>query len=211
MSQITVGNETQSVAHGMGAIALERGTAFRVWAPNADSVSVIGNFNNWQPDANPMTREDSGCWYAVIENATVGNEYRYAIRNGETTLNRIDPRVREVTNSVGNGLIHNPAFDWQNDDFEIPAWNQLIIYETHIGTFYRDGKQQVGTFENYIKRFDHLKKLGVNCLQVMPIAEFAGDLSWGYNPAIRTRLNPLTVELMDSGRSFAKHIKRVSR
>ncbi len=183
MSQFTVGNETQSVAHGMGAIALERGTAFRVWAPNADSVSVIGNFNNWQPDANPMTREDSGCWYAVIENATVGNEYRYAIRNGETTLNRIDPRVREVTNSVGNGLIHNPAFDWQNDDFEIPAWNQLIIYETHIGTFYRDGKQQVGTFENYIKRFDHLKKLGVNCLQVMPIAEFAGDLSWGYNPA----------------------------
>lgn len=113
-----------------------------------------------------MTREDSGCWLALNENANVG-----------------DPRAREVTNSVGNGIVHDPNFDWQDDDFPMPSWNKLVIYETHIGTFFRDGKEQVGTFEDYIKRFDHLKKLGVNCLQVMPIAEFAGDLSWGYNPA----------------------------
>ena len=207
MSQVTVGNDTQNVIHGMGPIALERGTAFRVWAPNADSVSVIGDFNNWQSDANPMTREDGGCWYALIENAKVGNEYKYAIRNGETTFNRIDPRVREVTNSVGNGLIHEPNFDWQNDDFKMPKWNELIIYETHIGTFHRDGKEQVGTFENYIKRFNHLKKLGVNCLQVMPIAEFAGDLSWGYNPA-----HPYAIETAYGGvDGFRKFVREAHK
>ncbi len=65
----------------------------------------------------------------------------------------------------------------------MPPWNELVIYETHIGTFNRKNADEVGTFHDYIKRFDHLRKLGVNALQVMPIAEFAGDLSWGYNPA----------------------------
>lgn len=169
--------------HGMGPIILETGVAFRVWAPHADSVSVIGDFNKWDAEAHPLQREDSGCWLAVVENAKPGDEYKYQIINADKTFQRIDPRVREVTNSVGNGIVHDPDFDWQGDDFTMPAWNELVIYETHIGTYNRSVEHKVGTFEDYLEKLDHLKKLGVNALQIMPIAEFAGDLSWGYNPA----------------------------
>ncbi|PAY18966.1 1,4-alpha-glucan branching protein [Rhodopirellula sp. SM50] len=173
----------QTQAAGMGPIVLDRGVAFRVWAPHADRVSVVGDFNQWQSDANEMTNEDNGHWFTFVENAKPGDEYKYQISRGEDVFTRIDPRVRKVTNSVGNGVIHDPAFDWQGDDFQMPAWNELVIYETHIGTFHRPGDSDVGTFADYQHKFDHLKRLGVNALQVMPIAEFAGDLSWGYNPA----------------------------
>jgi len=175
-------NEAVHVA-GMGPIILETGVAFRVWAPNADKVCVVGDFNDWKGNANPMRREKGGNWLAIVEDAKPGEKYKYEITGGDKTFQRIDPRVREVTSSVGSGIIHDPSFDWQGDDFQMPAWNELVIYETHIGTFFRDGKASVGTFADYVKKFGHLKKLGVNALQVMPIAEFAGDLSWGYNPA----------------------------
>ncbi|WP_404308475.1 alpha-amylase family glycosyl hydrolase [Neorhodopirellula lusitana] len=176
-------NSEHTQIHGMGPIVLDSGVAFRVWAPNADAVSVAGEFNDWKPDAHPMQTEDNGNWFVVVENAKPGDQYKYEITNGENSFQRIDPRVREVTNSIGNGVVHQPDFDWQDDDFEMPAWNELVIYETHIGTFHRGDDDAVGTFADYQMKFDHLKKLGVNALQVMPIAEFAGDLSWGYNPA----------------------------
>jgi 1,4-alpha-glucan branching enzyme len=174
---------TEQKPVGIGPIHLDRGVAFRVWAPNADAVSVIGSFNDWNAEANPMEREENGHWYALVENAEIGAEYKYRIQNGEKSFDRIDPRVREVTNSVGAGLVHDPAFDWDGDDFQMPNWNELVIYEAHLGTFNRSTKDQPGGFATFAERFDHLKKLGINAIQIMPIAEFAGDLSWGYNPA----------------------------
>ncbi|MCA9126874.1 MAG: alpha amylase C-terminal domain-containing protein [Planctomycetales bacterium] len=176
-------NATEQKPAGIGPIHLEHGVAFRVWAPNADAVSVVGSFNDWNMDANPMEREDNGHWYALVENAEVGAEYKYRIQNGENSFDRIDPRVREVTNSVGVGIVHDPDFDWEGDDFQIPNWNELVIYEAHLGTFNRSANDQPGGFATFANKFEHLKKLGINAIQIMPIAEFAGDLSWGYNPA----------------------------
>jgi 1,4-alpha-glucan branching enzyme len=175
--------ETTTHVAGMGPIVLPQGVAFRVWAPHATSVSVVGDFNDWKANANVMGRDEGGCWFAIVEQAKLGDEYRYEITNGDKVFQRIDPRVREVTNSVGNGIVHDPNFDWQGDDFTMPAWNELVVYETHIGTFFRRDKDSVGTFEDFTEKFSHLKRLGVNALEIMPIAEFAGDLSWGYNPA----------------------------
>ncbi len=183
MSQIQTLVSTEKHIEGMGPIILETGVAFRVWAPHADHACVVGDFNDWNVNANPMQREDGGNWFAVIEHAKLGDQYKYEFTKGEKSFQRIDPRVREVTNSVGNGVIHDPHFDWQGDDFTMPSWNELVIYETHIGSFYRGHKDSIGTFEHFTKKFDHLKNLGINALQIMPIAEFAGDLSWGYNPA----------------------------
>ena len=185
---------TQPHIHGMGPIPLEQVVAFRVWAPHADAISVVGDFNDWNADANAMTREDGGNWMTIVENAKPGDEYKYEITRGEVTFRRIDPRVREVTSSVGNGIVHDTVFDWHGDDFAMPAWNELVIYETHIGTFFRSDKDTVGTFDDFTEKFDHLRKLGVNALQIMPIAEFAGDLSWGYNPA-----HPYAVETAYGG------------
>lgn len=179
---------------GMGPVVLEGGVGFRVWAPHADKVSVIGSFNGWDPTSHVMEAEQHGLWSIFIEQAKPGDKYKYEIINGESKLQRIDPRVRDVTNSVGEGIIHDPNFDWQDDDFEMPPWNELVIYEAHVGTFYRSKEGKVGTFADYQKKFDHLKRLGVNAFQIMPIAEFAGDYSWGYNPA-----HPYAVESVYGG------------
>ena len=92
----------EKVRGGMGSLPHESGVAFRVWAPHADTLYVTGSFNNWSPDAHPMTKEEGGYWYADIATAAIGNEYRYRIVAGDKQLLRIDPYARQVTNSVGN-------------------------------------------------------------------------------------------------------------
>ena len=174
----------EKICGGMGALPHESGVAFRVWAPHADAVYVTGSFNSWSPDAHPMTKEQDGYWYADIAAAAVGSEYRYRIVSGDKQLLRIDPYAREVTNSIGNAVVHDPHFDWEGDDFQLPAVNELVIYEMHLGTFGKakeDGP--VDKFAEAIQQLDHLQRLGVNVIEVMPLAEFAGSLSWGYNPA----------------------------
>ena len=168
---------------GMGAIPLERGVAFRVWAPHAGAVSVAGSFNDFDGSRHPLRAEENGCWYTEAETAKAGDEYKFEITNGEQKLSRIDPYARQVTNSVGNGVIYRDDFDWEDDNFRLPPWNELVIYELHIGTFARSDDGQPGTFDDAIKRLCYLKALGINAVEFMPIAEFAGDLSWGYNPA----------------------------
>ncbi len=167
---------------GMGAIITDTGVAFRVWAPNATSVSVKGEFNDWSEDANPLGTEFNGFWYGFVEGAQVGQEYKFHLTNGENGFDRIDPYARQVTNSVGNAVIYDhAAYDWEGDSFVCPPHNELVIYETHVGSF--TSGEGVGTFEGLTGSLDHLQELGINAVQLMPVAEFAGDHSWGYNPA----------------------------
>ena len=174
---------SKKVRGGMGSLPHESGVAFRVWAPHADAVFVTGSFNKWSPDAHPMTREADGYWYADIATAMIGSEYRYRIVNGDKQLMRIDPYARQVTSSVGNAVVYDPHFDWEGDDFHLPAVNELVLYEMHLGTFHdkEDGKSD--KFEEAVQKLDHLQRLGVNVIEVMPLAQFAGNLSWGYNPS----------------------------
>lgn len=190
---------------GMGAIPYDGGTAFRVWAPFASSVSVVGSFNNWIQDQNPLTSEGNGYWYADIPTAKIGDEYRYAIVNRDTgnTYSRNDPYAREVTHSNGNSVIHNPHFDWGSGNFNMPSWNELIIYEMHVGTFYDEPGGAPGKLEGVIQRLGYLQDLGINAIQLMPLAEFAADFSWGYNPA-----HPFAIEKIYGGvREFKALVK----
>jgi len=187
LMEVQRGRKAVPIAHpGMGAIPHEKGVAFRVWAPNAQAVSVIGTFNDWNAAKNPMTREnDEGYWYADVPTATVGAGYKFHLKTPAGDLAKIDPYAREVTNSVGHGVVHDPHFEWNEEYYKTPPWNEWVIYELHVGTFNDPDPQndRPGTFADVVHKFDHLKKLGVNCIQVMPVAEFAGDRSWGYNPA----------------------------
>ncbi len=188
---------------GMGSIVHDNGVAFRVWAPNASNVSVVGDFNDWSPEADQMQQEGNGYWYADLPEARVGHEYRYLLVNGEQRLSRVDPYARQVTNSIGNGIIHDANFDWGTDAYTLPPWNEIVIYELHIGTFNDNSDDSPGTFQDAIERLSHLKLLGVNVVQVMPIAEFAGDFSWGYNPA-----HPFAVETSYGGpKGFKEFVK----
>jgi len=178
--------ETPEHKPGMGAIPYEGGVAFRVWAPHAQKLAVVGTFNDWNKDAHPMAKEaDNGIWYVEVPGAKVGHEYRFHLTTPFGEFSRIDPYAREVTNSVGNAVVHDPNFDWGDDNFPAPKWNELVVYELHVGTFNDEHPEidKPAQFDSIVRRFGHLKALGVNAIQVMPIAEFAGDRSWGYNPA----------------------------
>jgi 1,4-alpha-glucan branching enzyme len=170
----------------MGAIPHDKGVAFRVWAPHATAVAVTGGFNAWDAKKHAMTREnDEGYWYADVPGAKIGDEYRFVLTTAAGELSRIDPYAREVTNSVGNGVVHDPHFDWGEEYYKTPPWNEWVVYELHVGTFNDENPNddRPAQFDSIVRRFDHLKRLGVNCLQIMPVGEFAGDRSWGYNPA----------------------------
>ena len=168
---------------GMGSILHDQGVAFRVWAPHANAVYVTGTFNDWSDNANPMTSEGNGYWYLDIAGVKPGAEYRYRIINGDKTLMRIDPYAKHVTSSVGNAIVYDTRFDWEGDDFKLPPINEMVIYEMHLGTFNDTDNDEVDRFAEVIEKLDHLKRLGVNVIELMPLAQFAGHSSWGYNPS----------------------------
>jgi 1,4-alpha-glucan branching enzyme len=168
-----------------GALPFDGGCRFVVWAPNADAVFVIGDFNDWNDTAHPLARSDDGWWSGEVAEAAPGGEYRYRIERGGESYSKIDPHARRVTSSVGNGLIPRPYPGDPPPAFTPPALNAMVIYELHIGTF---GKQPPGEdgpsdIESAKERLAYLHDLGINCIEVMPIVEFAGDYSWGYNPS----------------------------
>lgn len=195
--------QASSIA-GMGAIPHSEGVSFRVWAPNAKAVSVVGDFNEWNKEQTPLTHEANGYWSVDVPEASVGQAYKYVLFTEAGELMRNDPYARQLTNSAGNSLIYSHDFGWGNDEqFHIPNWNEMVIYELHIGTFNAHENGQVGDFYTAIERLDYLKALGINAVELMPIAEFPGGLSWGYNPA-----HPFAVESEYGGptglKSFVK-------
>lgn len=181
--------KTESIAHSlneipMGASLSDDDTCtFKVWAPHADSVSLIGTFNGWNR-AEPIKMQGAdGYWLVSLEHISPGEEYLYIITNNGETYERIDPQAREVTNSDGNAIVYKDAFDWGYEEFSLPSHNKLAVYELHLGTFAMREHGSPGTFDDLINQLDYLSGLGINAIELMPVAEFSGDLSWGYNPA----------------------------
>jgi 1,4-alpha-glucan branching enzyme len=166
---------------GMGSIPHDKGVAFRVWAPNAAKVYVTGTFNDWKEEENELLSEENGYWYGDIEKAKIGDQYKYVIWNGEQKLLKNDPYAKELTNSAGNTIIVDPHFDWDDVEFNMPVWNELVFYELHVGTFNSPQRDMPGNLKSVTKKIPYLKNLGINAIQLMPIMEFPGDYSWGYN------------------------------
>ncbi len=162
------------------------GVTFRVWAPNATSATVPGQFNTWSTGATPLGKELTngiwnGVWSADVTAATAGQQYKFYF-NGN--LWKQDPRARLVnySGSGGNSIIYDPTtFSWTGDTFTPPAQNDLFIYELHMGTF--PSSASPSKFVAATNKLDYLKSLGVNAVELMPVSEFPGNDSWGYNPA----------------------------
>ncbi|PPK86211.1 maltooligosyl trehalose hydrolase [Neolewinella xylanilytica] len=192
----------------LGATIVDGAVHFSIWAPHAKSVAVTGDFNKWKKKGTPLEPADdgSGEWSGLVSGVKPGSEYQFVIvgADGETRQ-RTDPRARRVTNSVGNSIVYADDFDWEDDDFTMPGWNELVIYELHVGTFNVKEKGRPGTFDSVIQRLDFLVDLGINCIHVMPVCEFAGDFSWGYNPA-----HPFAVEEAYGGPDGLKRLVKAA-
>lgn len=156
------------------------GPPIRVWAPGADAVHVFGAFNDWSRESLGLTPVGDGSFYGRLSGAEDGDEYRLLIRVDDRDLERLDPEALAFAPGFDNSRVEDvpaPA------PFARPDLRDLVMYELHVGTFHApDGR--VGTFDDVVARLDHLDALGINAIQLMPISEFPGDRSWGYNPSL---------------------------
>ncbi len=198
------------------------GVTFRVWAPYAASVFVPGDFNSWSTSATPLAKELTngiwtGVWSADVSSASTGDQYKYYITysGGGTPFYKHDPRSRLVTSSGtakgANDIIYDPsAFNWTGDSLTPPQLNDLFVYELHAGTFYTNGSPS--KFIAATNKLDYLKSLGVNAVEVMPVAEFPGPDSWGYNPAQLFAVENIVYGGTDSFKTFVRacHLRGIA-
>jgi maltooligosyltrehalose trehalohydrolase len=157
----------------IGATPLgDRRSEVRVWAPNAHESVAVRVPRRGDTE---LTREDDrGMWAGEVP-AGPGDDYWLVIDGGRRLP---DPATRWQPKGLrGPSRVFDPgAIAWTDADFVIPAMADLVIYELHIGTF-----TPGGTFDSAIEKLAELAELGINAIEVMPIADFPGDRGWGYD------------------------------
>jgi len=177
------------------------GVTFRVWAPFASAVAVAATFNAWSSTANPLASEGNGFWSADMTEAKTGDEYKFVVTSASAgNLWRMDPYVTRIIHNGGNlnGVIDTSSTVYDAPNYSTPAWNELVIYEMHIRTYVPgDGSirnangesirtsdgANIRSFASAQTKLDYLRDLGVNAVELLPLGEFTGDISAGYNPA----------------------------
>jgi 1,4-alpha-glucan branching enzyme len=183
----------------IGAWLTLQGCFFRVWARYAQTVSVlVQDGPYWEADDIMMERElarDGDYWSATVPGVRAWQLYRFKIElPGGGVIERLDPAARDVLSSEltrsdpssRNGSIvpGTDPFLWA--PFETPRFENFIIYECHIGSFAGRGdhfNKPGATFQDVESKFAYIRELGFNCIELLPVHEFAMDRSWGYNPA----------------------------
>jgi 1,4-alpha-glucan branching enzyme len=172
----------------MGATLVSGGANFRAWAPRATEVRVIGDFNQWRltdPGGLLQSLGDE-TWAGFIPGTTQDSQYLFHVV-GQTGLGyKRDPRARALTLQPAfpqcNCLVRDPTvFPWHNTGWRSPPFNDLILYQLHVGTFHIASGNSAGKFLDVALQLPYLASIGVNALQLMPIVEFATTFSEGYN------------------------------
>ncbi len=168
------------------------GVRFAVWAPSAERVSVVGDFNQWDGRRHMMrVRGASGVWELFIPGMQVGDLYKFEIRNRDSgaILVKIDPYAARFEQRPGTAAMieRTPSYAWGDQHWMQQrgqgAWlhRPMAIYELHLGSWRRDANN---AFLNYRalahELVDYLKPLGFTHIELLPITEHPLDDSWGY-------------------------------
>ena len=170
------------------------GTDFVVWAPNARAVSVVGDFNDWNPDADPMQRRgNGGLWERFIPEVRSGSSYRYAITpsGGGPRVEKADPHgfFAEIRPRTASKVWDVSGYEWNDRDWmaarrESQALDKSIsIYEVHLGSWMRvpeDNGRWLTYQEIAPKLADYVHEMGYTHVEIMPPGEHPFDGSWGY-------------------------------
>jgi malto-oligosyltrehalose trehalohydrolase len=147
------------------------GVVFRLWAPSARQVELV--LGAAAPRA--MQAEPSG-WYTLLDgSAKAGSRYRFRI-DGELLVP--DPASRHQPDGVhgASAVVDARAFDWTDEAWRGRPWTETVLYELHVGSF-----TDAGSFAGVERRLAGLAELGVTAVELMPLAEFAGQRGWGYD------------------------------
>ncbi len=183
---------------------------FTLYAPGKEHVFLLGDFNNWKintdfqlantPDGKRWWIELSGLdpeeeyafQYLVDGKIKIGDPYSEIVLdpwNDKYIPNSVFPDLKPYPEDKTNGIVSvfttgKDDFIWQNDDFVKPAKEKLIIYELLMRDFLKDH-----SYQSLADTLDYLQRLGVNAIELMPVNEFEGNNSWGYNPSYHYALD----------------------
>ena len=168
------------------------GVRFAIWAPAAERVSVVGDFNNWDGRCHPMRiRGGGGVWEIFIPGLGVGQSYKYEIRtrdSGKIAL-KTDPygQYFELRPATASRIPEQQPYPWQDTGWMEQRRNfdwqrePLSIYEVHLGSWRRD---EYGNFLNYREMahalVEYLQLTGFTHIELLPVTEHPLDASWGY-------------------------------
>ncbi len=163
---------------------------FRVWAPHAQGVSVVGDFNGWNSGANPMRPLTGGVWETEVANLHVFDVYKFAVRAKDgRELFKSDPYALHTETRPKNGskLYDLSGYDWQDGDWlahrkKVRIYDEPInIYEVHAGSW---KQHDDGNFYSYRDLADvlipYVVDMGYTHIELMPLGEYPFDGSWGY-------------------------------
>jgi maltooligosyltrehalose trehalohydrolase len=173
ISQATA-NQTPATKRFIGARANTDGTYFRLWAPLAKS-AVLMVENHDAPFS--LIPERDGYFSAMIHHVGAGDRYKYVVNGGDPFP---DPASRyQPQGPHGPSQVIDPlAFQWSEIEATWPgvSIHGQVLYELHVGTFTPEG-----TFLGAIAELPRLKNLGITVIECMPLAEFPGNIGWGYD------------------------------
>jgi 1,4-alpha-glucan branching enzyme len=168
------------------------GTLFSVWAPNAQHVSLVGDFNDWNDQANPLLRHDpSGIWTGFVPGVGAGSVYKYRVVSRDNQrFDKADPYAfySEVPPRTGS-VVADLSYDWQDDEWmRLRAQKNALsadisIYELHLGSWRRvpeDGMRSLTYREVAPLLVEHVKRLGFTHVELMPVMDHPFFGSWGY-------------------------------
>jgi 1,4-alpha-glucan branching enzyme len=169
----------------VGATLATGGAVFKVWAPGATTCYVRGDFNGWGL-THSMTRVGEH-FIKFVSGAGQGDNYKYYFNPG--AIWKSDARARAFNSANNqNSILENPfGYSWQEDDFQTPLFEEMIVYQLHLGTFAGrndpfGGVTHPSGYAEVAARVSHLVDLGINAVMLNPVNEFPGDHSAGYNP-----------------------------
>lgn len=164
--------------------------AFRVWAPNATAVSVVGDFNSWDKDANKCKLVAPGIWEATVKGVNVYDCYKYAVTSPTGVVHlKADPYAVHQETRPGTGSkvyeLHN--YSWRDEAWQEKKANQNIlaqpinIYEVHFGSWKRHDDGNFLTYREMAEQLvPYVKDMGYTHIEMLPIMEYPYDGSWGY-------------------------------
>ena len=168
----------------------EQGHVFRVWAPNAEQVCVMGDFNNWNESDHPLAPLAGGVWEGFVPGLKQYDTYKYAIHTKDgRVLAKADPYAFHAETRPGNGSkIYNlDGYQWGDANWlsyraSHPVYqNPLNIYEVHLGSWRRTGEDEPLSYPDIARYLvPYVKEMGFTHVELLPITEHPLDASWGY-------------------------------
>ncbi|MGL6235460.1 MAG: 1,4-alpha-glucan branching protein GlgB [Segniliparus sp.] len=166
------------------------GTAFRVWAPNAKGVAVVGDFNGWNPHAAPMrSLGSSGVWEVFLPDVGIGAKYKYRVLGADGAARlKADPLAfqTELPPQTAS-VVAKSVFAWTDQEWTArragrrPAEEPMAVYEVHLGSFAQSDDGGRLCYRELAERVaDHASGLGFTHVELLPVAEHPFGGSWGY-------------------------------